>query len=379
MTGLPPALTARDRPARDLEAERAALWRDLAERPGHQDFFLTLRRIEALHPELPRLGEAMRPSDEPLRVGQPPELSFAPANVTGVVQTPRGRRWLMQRAFGLTGPNGALPIHLTEFARERSHQHGDQALARFLDHLTHRFALLFYRAWARAQPTVGFDHLGDSRYARWIGSLFGIGNETLLQRDAAGDMPKLLFAGRLARATRDADGLLNWLRAEFDVPVRVEQWCGHWMALGRDERSRLSRRHGQPLGGGAVLGGSVWDVQHKFRIVIGPLDLPRYHDFLPGGRDLARLHAMVRQWVGLEFDWDLRLVLRRQQVPRTRLGQRNTPLGRASWLGPYRRPGDAGDLLLDAERILRIRRPASASAASRAHPTPTPDTPEGTP
>jgi type VI secretion system protein ImpH len=59
---------------------------------------------------------------------------------------------LMQRIFGLLGPNGALPLHLTEYARERAQHHGDPTFQRFLDTLTHRFALLFYRAWAEAQP-----------------------------------------------------------------------------------------------------------------------------------------------------------------------------------------------------------------------------------
>jgi type VI secretion system protein ImpH len=252
-------------------------------------------------------------------------------------------------------------LHLTELARERSQQHADPVLQRFMDTLTHRYALLFYRAWAQAQPVLSLDRPEDTRFARRLGSLAGLGDEALLARDAVGDHAKLHFIGRLARQTRDADGLLTWCRSEFDVNVSIEQWRGHWMALERDERSRLRARDGQGLGRGAVLGAAVWDVQHSFRVVIGPVPLARFVEFLPGGRDLDRLQAMVRQWVGLEFEWDVQLILLRADVPAMRLGgpvggDGRTKVGRTGWLGHYRRGVDADDLVIDVERTLRRRR-----------------------
>lgn len=330
----------------------------VAAQPYRYDFYQALRHLEAAHPELPRLGEAVRPADEPLRIGQPAEMTFAPAPLQALdLDAPVPR--LLQRIFGMVGPNGPLPIHLTELARERERHHGDATLQRFLDLLTHRFALLFYRAWAQAQPVLSLDRPGDNAFTMRLGALSGIGLPPLMGRDAVGDMAKLHFTGRLSRQVRDADGLLSWCRAEFDAPVRIEQWCGHWMPLARDERTRLRLRHNQGisqcLGQGAVMGGSVWDVQHKFRIVIGPLREARYHAFLPGGTDLARLQAMVRQWVGLEFEWDVRLILVRADVPKMRLG-RSGELGRSSWLGHYCRNADADDLVVDVERTLTRER-----------------------
>jgi len=339
-----------------VNAEHQAWIQRVADAPWRFDFYQTLRRIESAHPGLPRLGEAQRPADEPIRLGQPAELTFAPAPLHALQFREAGPPRLTQRFFGLLGPNGPLPLHLTELARERSSHAGDAALLRFLDLLNHRFTLLFYRAWAQAQPTLSRDRPDDRAFARRLGSLAGIGSEPLQERDAAGDAPKLHFTGRLARHARDADGLLNWVRSEFDVPARVEQWCGHWMALAREERSRIHSVGrpgvGQQLGRGAVLGASVWDVQSKFRIVVGPVSEARYHAFLPGGADLARLQAMVRQWVGLEYEWDVQLILARRDVPRLRLG-RSGELGRSGWLGAFRKPGDADDLVIDVERTLK--------------------------
>jgi type VI secretion system protein ImpH len=325
--------------------QRYEAWLDaLARAPWRFDFYQALRRIASAHPQLPLPGEALRPVDEPVRLAQPAELDFAPATLHGL-QRPAGMPpRLLQRAFGLLGPNGALPLHLTEYVRERAQHHGDATPQRFLDMLTHRFALLFYRAWAEAQPVVSLDRTANKACFNRIGALVGIGLPTLQDRDALPDASKLYFAGRLARQTRDAEGLLAWCRLEFDVPVRIEPWCGHWMPLARSERSRLGRRGGALLGRSAVLGRSVWDVQHKFRITMGPLRLDQYRRFLPGGADLARLRALVRHWVGLELAWDLKLVLARDQVPRCVLGGARSGLGHTSWLGHYRRPRDADDL-----------------------------------
>ncbi len=328
----------------------------VSDQPWRFDFYQSLRRIESAHPQWPRLGEALRPSEEPVRLVQPAELTFAPATLHALHFKTDGPPRLSQRVFGLLGPNGPLPLHLTELARERSQHHNDPGLQRFTDLLTHRFTLLFYRAWAQAQPSLSLDRPGDRQFSRRLGALSGLGNETTMERDAAGDAAKLHFTGRLSRQTRDADGLLSWLRSEFDAPVTIEPWCGHRMALGADERTRLRsvgmHGRGQQVGRGAVLGASVWDVQHKFRIVVGPLPEARYHGFLPGGTDLARLQAMVRQWVGLEFAWDLKLILARADVPRLRIG-RSGELGRSSWLGRHAPSRDADDLVIDVEGTLQ--------------------------
>jgi type VI secretion system protein ImpH len=149
--------------------------------------------------------------------------------------------------------------------------------------------------------------------------------------------------------------------------VHVAQFQGHWMPLGQDERSRLMRDGQSAVGRGAVLGRTVWDVQHKFRIVIGPLQWERFATLLPGGHALAQLKALVRQYVGFEFAWDLRLILRREDVPSWTLqGGRDGRvgrLGRTAWLNGgkgFRRSRDAEDLVMNVESI----RTAGAAAAA---------------
>lgn len=351
-------------------AERAAAAERFAERlaarPGHFDLFQALRRIEAGSADKPRLGDAMRPGDEPVRFAEEASLTFAPAAITGFDRNTTPPR-LQQRVFGFLGPNGALPIHLTEYARERQLHHGDRTFAAFLNLLLNRFGLFFYRAWARANPVVNLDRLEGAPVLRHIGALVGLADESLRERDALGDFAKLHFVGRLARSVRDADGLEAWVRLHFGVPVQVEQFCGHWMPLDRAERSRLRRDGEHALGRGAVLGGSVWDVQHKFRLVVGPLGWERFTALLPGGSALDQLQAMVRQYVGFEFNWDLRLILERADVPEWSLGKKRGVglLGRTAWLNGGRRDADAADLVMNVESIRRAPLRTSPAGARR--------------
>lgn len=337
----------------ESQALAQALWQRLHDRPYDFDLFQAMRRIEGAHPHLPRLGQALRPQDEPVRFTQEAALSFAPAPIDQVHGPASGPARLVQRVIGYLGPNGALPIHLTEYVRERAMHHGDPTMQRFLDMLLHRFGLLFYRAWTRAQPAVMLDRSDDASIERWLGALFGLGGTAFRQRDELPDHAKLFYAGRLARGTRDADGLRAWIQVQFGVEVRVEQFKGHWMPLDRDERSRLTRHGQQGLGRGAVLGAQVWDVQHKFRIVIGPLELARYRDFLPGAAGLSALKSLVRQYVGFEFAWDVQLILRQDDVPAWSLGRSTVAgaLGRSSWMNQRARRRDAADLIMNVEHL----------------------------
>lgn len=330
----------------------AELLRALQEAPWAHDFHHTLRRLEALHPEHPRWGLARRPKDDALRLGQQPALDFAPASVAGLTSADDKRPARLEiRFFGLLGPNGPLPLHLTEHARERLLHHGDASFARFLDVFHHRLLSLFQRAWAQSRPTVSFDRPEEDRFHDYVGSLIGIATPECRERDAAGDRIKLAMAGWLGRPTRNAEGLRALLVAYFRLPVEIEEFVGHWMPLPNDDLTRLGRHGaGAQLGVGAVAGRRVWDRQHKILVRLGPLTLAQYEDFLPKGLANEKMVALLRQYLGFEQDWDARLTLKADEVPRVQLGG-PTRLGWTTWLGqrPYQTPAD--ELVLNMERL----------------------------
>ena len=345
------------------ETHALTFYAELAAAPYRYDFYQTLRWIECLHDEKPRWGRALRPVDEPVRLGQDPDLSFAPAPLasfeTHGAQPPR----LQVRLFGLFGPNGPLPLHVTEYARERLRLAGDPTLSRFCDIFHHRFLALFYRAWAQAQPHVNRDRPKDDRFTIYVGAFLGMSPAAFRDRDALPDLAKFFHVGALIRQVRNAEGLMHILQHFFRVPVAIEEFVGHWMVLSAGERTFLGRD--ATLGSGAVLGGRVWDRQHKFRIRLGPLTLAQYESFLPasprpgsegmtGGAQLRKLVDWIRMYLCFELDWDVRLLLKHKDVPKVALGGRQR-LGWTSWLGDRRANTAAGDLCLDAEAVVAGR------------------------
>ena len=70
------------------DAARAAA-RALAAGPERFDFFAALRLVEAAFPERARLGEGRRAVDEPVRLGQPPHLTFPPADLAAYERVAR--------------------------------------------------------------------------------------------------------------------------------------------------------------------------------------------------------------------------------------------------------------------------------------------------
>jgi type VI secretion system protein ImpH len=335
---------------------------DLAREPYRYDFYQTLRRIECLYGDKPRWGAALRPVDEPLRLGQDPDVAFAPAPLASFeFGKDGGPPRLQVRLFGLLGPNGPMPIHITEYARHRLRHAGDPTLSRFMDLFHHRFIALFYRAWAQAQPHVNRDRPENDRFQVYIGSFMGIAPPSLRQRDTVPDLARLFHAGTLARHVRNADGLASIIRQFFRVPAAIEEFVGHWLKLAPSERTYL-RRDGGALGAGAVAGARVWDHQSKFRIHLGPLTLAQYESFLPStprnrpgadrsGMLLRKLVDWVRFYLCFELDWDVRLRLKREEVPQLRLGA-SGQLGWTTWLGTRKAPTDAADLCLDGESFV---------------------------
>ena len=342
-------LLARQEAAKQERYEaRQELLRKLTDEPHKFDFFQAVRLLENAHPGLPRIGTSLRLRDDPIRFAQSPTLAFAPSALARF-QAGEGDAppTLDQRFFGLFGPNGPLPLHMTEYARERARRMpSDRALVRFLDMFHHRLLSLLYRAWAEASPAVSLDRPDDDPFSRWVGSVAGYGQATLMGRDSIPDGARLAASGILGRAVHGAEGLERILNDFFRVPVRVHQWQPHWMRLPEDAHSRIGMRNAPvALGQSAVIGAKVWDCQTRFRVEIGPLTLEQYKRFLPGGESMKRLRDWVLNYIGYELSCEMHLVLEKDEVPAVKLGAAGA-LGWTSWLGPRPVDAPADDLVL---------------------------------
>jgi len=326
---------------------------EVSEDPYHYGFFQTVRRINCFYDDKPITGHSYKPADDPIRFTQEPYTFFAPSTLGGLqIDSTSPYPRLSQRFLGLFGPNGPLPLHLTEYARDRSRHHHDDTLVSFADMFHHRAVSLFYAAWAQSQPVVQFDRPDEDRFAMYVGSLVGLGLPSLRDADSMYHVSKLGFAGHLGSLPRHVSGLVSLINGYFDVPTRIIEFIAHWMKIPKADRVILGEdsMNGY-LGLDTIIGERVWQRQDKFQIRLGPLSLERYESFLPGGKSFKALVAAVRNYVGLELLWEVNLILKKEEKPATCLGKSGA-LGWTSWLETKEQTGDVEDLLLQVQNYV---------------------------
>jgi len=318
---------------------------DISENPHQFGFYEAMRLIECYYKDRTRLGETLKSADDMIRLGQTPTTAFAPATLSTVSTEKDTLMHLKVYFFGMFGPNGALPLHLTEYANERVRTARDESFIHFMDMFHHRLLCLFYRAWANKEPTVHFDRPELDRFHIYTGSLLGIGTQAIQDRDRMPDNSKMHYAGHMSTQTHHAEGLSSVLQAFFQVPVKIKEYIGEWLEIPEHSRCLLGTSlEGGKLGEDAVLGGQSWQRQFKFRVLIGPMCLDEYEGLLPGKDKLKQVSAILKNYVGMEMTWDINLILEKDDVPKTRLGSFGQ-LGWSTWLSSKPMKADADDFL----------------------------------
>jgi type VI secretion system protein ImpH len=105
------------------------------------------------------------------------------------------------------------------------------------------------------------------------------------------------------------------------------------------------------LGYGAVAGDETWDQQSRVRVRLGPLSRERYDSFLPGGSSHDALAHLLRFFSHNQFDFEVRLVLRSDDVKGLQLGQPDSVqrLGWSTWICSTERDRDADETILSLQ------------------------------
>ncbi|NOT11208.1 MAG: type VI secretion system baseplate subunit TssG [Methylococcaceae bacterium] len=320
----------------------------LLKEPHKYGFFQLMRLLACVYKDKPRWGYSSRPIEDSVRLAQDPSLTFESATVSQYAPGKNGLPpRLIGRFFGMLGPNGPLPLHLTEYIHERMYYYRDHTLTRFVDMFHHRMMSLFYRAWADTEPVVSYDRPESDRFGAYVGALSGLGSEMLQERDAMPDIAKLYYTGFLSCRNKHKEGLRAMLADYFRLPVAIEEFIGEWLHIQTTDLTCLgvSPRTGE-LGVSTIVGTRVWACQHKFRIRFGPLQLNEYLSFLPNQQRTRQLVALVRNYLGDELVFDANLVLKKEEVPEIRLDG-NSTLGWTTWLGERKAARDADDLRLN--------------------------------
>lgn len=310
------------------------LAQELLDEPCRFGFFQAVRLLERIYPDRGPVGQDSDATREVVRFRSRPTFSFPACEIHDLTQDSNqdgAAPEMMVSFMGAIGPLGVLPHQYTELVMDRA-RYQDTTLWRFLDIFNHRMISLFYRVWEKYHFPVAYERTGEDNFTTYLFDLVGLGTNGLRGKFSFKDQALLFYGGLIAQHPHSATAIAAITGDYFGAPASVLQFPGEWLELG-DNVTRLGSANSH-LGASTIAGKRVWSDQSKFRVRIGPVSLKKFNSFLPIGSAYKSLTEIVRLLVGLEFEYDIQLVLSREEVPFSAAGTNpNGPrLGWTSWL-----------------------------------------------
>ena len=297
---------------------------ELFDEPYKFDFFQAVRLLEMILRNKKSVGATAMPEDEIVRFRTRLSLDFPASQIDEIRQTVDEKTGLEKNEMfinfmGMLGTGGVLPMHYTELAIDRI-RYRDTAFWSFLDIFTHRSVSLFFRAWTKYRFPVGYE-TGNDDFTEYLFDFTGLGTRGLRGRMPLDDESLLPYTGLISQKPHSASAVENILSDYFSIPAKIIQFFGQWLELSESDVTLLGEAN-HKLGTRAIAGKSIWDQQSKFRIKLGPLGLKHFSAFLPVCSAHQQLKNIVKVLLGTEFDFDLQLELKKEEVPPTILTTR---------------------------------------------------------
>ena len=335
-------------PAQAIVGERYSEVKKLLETvPQEFDFFQAVRLFERIYPNHEPVGRFVVPSREVVRFSAHASMIFPASAIQEIKWDVPGPPAIIVNFMGLTGPQGVLPLFYTQLIIERVRAK-DTAMLAFFDIFNHRAISLFHAAWEKYRFAIAYEREpGQDAISRALLHLIGIGTEGLGARQAVPDQALLFYSGMLSLHPRSSAALRNLLWDYFNVPVEIEQYIGAWYRLDVSTQCRFEKgtTYSEQMGVGVIVGDEIWDQQSGVRIRLGPLTLAQYLDFLPNGTAYQPLKALVRFFGGDQMDFEVQLVLKRDEVPAAELGGQ-AQLAWSTWAKTAAMDRDPSDTIL---------------------------------
>ncbi len=316
---------------------RKPLNQELFDEPYRFEFFQAVRLLEKVFPERQPVGREASTTPEIVRFRSRIGLDFPASEIHELQETSdetvdEQHLEMFVNFMGMLGINGVMPTHYTEMAMERR-RYRDMAMWSFMDIFTHRSVSMFYRAWEKYRFPVGYER-GKDDFTEFLFDFIGLGTHGMRGRMSLADESLLPYSGIIAQKPHSAIALANILSDYFGIKAKIEQFFGQWLELDTESITTLGQANSS-LGTSAIIGTRIWEQQSKFRVRLGAMTFKEFQDFLPNGAAHKSLKSIARFMVGLEFDFDVQLVLQAKQVPGTILttrAKRRPMLGWTSFL-----------------------------------------------
>ncbi len=295
-------------------------------------FFKAVHLLESIFPGKKPLGQTLLPDEEVVRFSSKLGFAFPPNEISSIECKDKDRPVNMEIAFmGMVGPIGVLPHWYNELVFDKVYHQKDDGLKDFLDIFNHRFISLFYLAWKKNRLPLNYRNGENDRISNYFLSLSGLVTPGLVERIGLQQESLIHFySGLLSRQIPSSTTIEAIVETFSGTSVTVDQFVERLIHINPEDQTRIGMTNGK-LGINAVCGSCAWESQTKFRVNLGPMDYEGFQRFLPDGEMLRSAFSLIRYIVGIEFEFEICVFLKREEVPSCILGVDTPPYPRLGW------------------------------------------------
>lgn len=268
------------------------------------------------------LGKKLSPGDDPVRFRVKPGFAFPASDILALQNGNKNPDPVMTVNFmGLIGPQGVLPHWYNAYAQESNHKK-DFAFTDFLDLFHHRILSLFYLAWKKYRLSENYRPDGSDAISESLAGFIGMGDQV---QKADPDFVKIskrrliYFAGLTSRNVPTPSAIETIIANATGVPVHVKQFVERMIPLHEHDRTCLGKAN-STLNKDALCGARVRDASSFFTVELGPMSWKKYVAFQPRSRNLTMVRKLITYIAGLEYEFDIHLILKGREIPSLQLG-----------------------------------------------------------
>lgn len=256
-------------------------------------------------------------------------MGFAPTDISSFSNNPD--YYEIESTFlGLSGSQSPLPnFFLDELAIN-----DDESISKdFLGFFNHRALSILYDGWKKYRYHETYLPNAGDKISHCLFSLIGLGAGDLRQENDLNWCKMLAYIGLITGRSRSQEVLNAVVSHYFSVKTSVQEWVLRYVDIAKEQQTQLGLQNCH-LGETTLLGSQIKDRSSKFTITIHDLNVERFMDFLPFGKEHSILKKVIQFMLRTQMVYDLNLEIKANEISSLNLSEENKGyLGWTSFLG----------------------------------------------
>ncbi len=269
-----------------------------------------------------KLGAAGKLSQDAVRFRPDPHLGF-PTSELKKTETdpahPDDPPTVRTTFHGLYGVDSPLPTAYVDDINQG--REGADAMAAFLDIFNHRMMTQLYRIQRKYNYPASYEEGGTDKFSRSLMALAGI-----TQTDDLPASRLLAILGPMMHTTLTTEGVAAVIRSQA-LSTRVEVFPHHPVTMSVDERTRLTLKNPMALSERLVMEDEVETLNYCMRIEMYTEDAKEAKGWWPQGQLRKDVFALLKAYLGCDYDADIYLTVPTRILPRPGLGKAGLFIG----------------------------------------------------